>query len=685
MAPMKNLPRLLALILITPLIGWAESSFDSLLQPAFNDHCVKCHGKDDKVKGKVNLLDVKNIEDLLLQPELLEDMIVALEDREMPPEKEPPLKPELRQNLLKELRTLFKQSVAQNGFAPTPIRRMNRFQYNNAVVDLLDLDRGIFPLVERLMRRQSDYFHPEKGTMPDEVRVSCRPLSKDRDGERAEGFFGVAAFPQDLRAEHGYDNRADHLTLSPLLMESFLRLSQTIVESTDLNPRECGRWNAVFEAPPEASVSTQLRERIAKLLRHAWRRPVDPETLDRFVAFAESELKQGANFTDAMKTMVGAAIASPDFIYLYDTSLEPGTGEVDDFELASRLSFFLWSSIPDAILLDLAEAGTLSEPETLNAQLDRMLNDPRMARFCESFPSQWLQLDRLITAVPDPVKFANFYFHGDSYKASMHMMMEPLLLFETVFIENRSIMDLLDADFTWTSDVLTSAYAGLNIAKRREVVDMNFTRVPVENPHRGGVITTAAVLTMTSSPLRTQPISRGAWVNTVIFNDPPEPPPADVPPLPEADEEQRKKFTLRERLEDHRKREDCASCHDQLDPRGFALENYGPTGVWRDQYENGRDVDPSGRLFNKYDFKSTLEFKYLLLKEKRRFHRGFSAHLLSYALGRELSAADSPALDRITESALAGEDGLRDLLKQVALSEPFHHKNTAAGEPKHEN
>ncbi len=670
----------------------AEDAFSSVIRPAFSAHCVKCHGTADKIRGEVNLLSLENSSDLLSQPDLIDAVITVLEDRQMPPEKEPPLKDATRRTMISHLKVMLKQSLAARGVNRTPIRRMNRFQYNNAVVDLLELDRDIFPLPEKLMRRYTDYFRPEAGKMPPEVRVASRPLGKDVDGARAEGFMGVAAFPQDLRAEHGYDNRADHLTLSPLLMESFLRLSQTIVESRDLKPAECRSWDSFFMPPADlppaneekgdaertAATVRVIRARLAKFLRRAFRHPVDQQTLDRFVSFAANNLKSGASFTDTMKTVAGATIASPDFLYLYNTDGQAqqtpkapkAAQRLDDFELASRLSFFLWSSIPDHRLLDLAAAGKLSEPATLNAQLDRMLTDRRMVRFCDSFPGQWLQLDRLISSIPDKQKFAYFYF-SQPYRASMHMMLEPLLLFETVYLENRSVMELLAPEFTWQSKVLQSAYQGNSNAGRREVKILNFKRVPLTDPRWGGVITNAAVLTMTSSPTRTQPITRGAWVNTVIFNDPPDPPPADVPALPEADEEQLKKLTLRERFEAHRKRADCAACHRKIDPLGFALENYGPTGVWRDKYENGRLVDPSGTLFNQHEFKTALEFKQSLLKEKRRFIRGFAAHLLTYALGRELGVADSLTLDGITADAMAGEDRVRTMLKRIALSEPF--------------
>ena len=298
-----------------------------------------------------------------------------------------------------------------------------------------------------------------------------------------------------------------------------------------------------------------------------------------------------------------------------------------------------------------------------------MLNDHKSSRFCDNFPAQWLQLDRLITSVPDPKKFPYFYL-VDGYRSSMHMMPEPLLLFETIFIEDRSIIELLDPKYTWENAMLKANYEG-HAKAGHDVVTQLFTRVPLSDPRRGGVISNAAVMTMTATPTRTQPITRGAWINAVIFNDPPEPPPADIPPLPEDDSEVLAKLTIRERLAAHRERKDCAGCHNKIDPMGFAMENYGPTGVWRDKYENGRDVDVSGVLFNQHEFKTFLEFKEIIVKEKERFVRGFISHLLSYALSRELGPRDSPALDEMTTRRLSGEDSMRAVLKSIAMSDPF--------------
>jgi hypothetical protein len=662
----------------------AQDIFPAVIRPLLATHCIKCHGQQKKVEGKVNLFRLDSSRDLLRKPDLLPAMIRVIENGDMPPEDEPQLERTTRQSMLTHLKAISTQAVQSRGFIHTPIRRMNRFQYNNAVVDLLDLKRDIFALPEKLMRRYTNYFDPTSGSMPAEVRVQNRPLGKDVDGARAEGFIGVGPFPQDLRAEHGYDNRADHLTLSPLLMESFLRLSHSVVDSRDLKPAECHSWDSFFTLPADPdtddpSIKDQvrvIRERLQPFLRRAFRMPVDPNTLNRFVAFAEKELQSGASFTDTMKTLAGVTIASPEFLYLYNTTTDSKTGSTRSgrshhFDLASRLSFFLWGSIPDDTLLDLAEAGTLSDPAVLGQQVDRMLRDQRMIRFCDSFPGQWLQLDRLISSIPDKQKFPYFYFQS-AYRSSMHMMLEPLLLFDTVYLEDRSVMDFLDPDFSWHSDVLSAAYRGQ--VNKRDVQVLIFKRIPMTDPRWGGVITNAAVMTMTSSPVRTQPITRGAWLNTVIFNDPPEPPPADVPPLPEADEEALARFTLRERFEQHRERADCAACHRTIDPLGFALENYGPTGLWRDKYENGRSVDPAGTLFNRHEFTTAIEFKQILLKEKHRFLRGFAAHLLSYSLGRELSAADSPTLDKIAARAMAGEDSLRDLLKMIAMSDPFRNR-----------
>ncbi len=656
-------------------------TFTKTIAPAIKTYCANCHGANDVIEGDVDLLSLRS-DNLADKVELIRDLIEVLDFEEMPPDDAVQPDPQHRNKLVAELKKILRAVVSKEiAFLPTPIRRMNRFQYNNAVTDLFDLKCNVFTLPERMMREHNGYFQPASGKMADVVTVGSRPLGKSQMIERR--LAGVAAFPQDLRAEHGFDNRGDHLSLSPLLMESFLKLGQSITHSPDFVPENVGIWKIFFAVPPEgADNSAEARSRLAWFLRRAFRQPVDRELLDRYVDFVAKRLAADVEFPDAMKSVAAATIASPRFLYLYDKS---GSGDgaqaIDDFELASRLSFFLWGSIPDSTLLDLAEAGDLKQPAVLDAQVERLLQDRKLKRFCDSFPSQWLQLERIISSTPDQEKYPDFYFL--KYRDSMHMMLEPLLLFETVLIENLPITQFIDSDFTYRSRLLEDAYGEL----ASEEVDgkkpggavevLKFHRVPVSDRRNGGMITNAAVMTMTSGPERTKPITRGAWVAGVIFNNPPEPPPADIPPLDEKPPEKEAHLTLRERVTMHRERADCRGCHEKIDPLGFALENYDAVGVWRDKYENDRKIDMAGTLFRKHRFTSVVEFKDAILAEHDRFARGFAAHVLSFALARELGAADQPALDKIARATAADDYKIKTLIKQVILSEPFQTKTNS--------
>jgi len=425
----------------------------------------------------------------------------------------------------------------------------------------------------------------------------------------------------------------------------------------------------------------EARSRLEPFLGRAFRRPVNAGLLDRYSQFVGQQLDAGVGFTDAMKSVAAATISSPRFLYLYDKGGEGnGLEPVDGHELASRLSFFLWGSLPDPTLTELAESGELLQPEILEQQIDRMLKDRKIKRFCDSFPAQWLQLDRIISSLPNEEKYPGFYFL--KYRDSMHMMLEPLLLFETVLIENLPVTQLVDSDFTYRSSVLQEAYRDLGSQPLKGgktgagVTVLTFSRVPVEDRRNGGVITNAAVMTMTSGPDRTQPITRGAWIASVIFNDPPKPPPADVPPLGEKPTQEEAKLTLRERLSLHRERADCKGCHEQIDPLGFALENYNAIGVWREQYENGRDIDPAGQLFREHAFDSVVEFKDAILAEKDRFTRALAAHLMAFGLARPLGPGDQVALDQIVEKTVADDYRMQTLIKQVILSQPFRSKSS---------
>ena len=392
-------------------------------------HCVACHGEGGEVNGGFDLNMFPTTADLQAKPAQLWKIVEAVRDQEMPPPGETELQLAVRQKLVAELDALLTESVRHHAVPPrTPVRRMNRLQYGSAVVDLLDLKVELFSLPERIVRDYSGYFQPASGRMPDLVKVGNRPLGKSQ--LIAPRLSGVVPFPQDPKASNGFDNRADLLTISPILMESFLELSRSIFESPDFKARTCGKWVAYFLPPPKAEpIDRALYKRLRALLTHAFRRPVDERTLARYVAYATERMQAGDDFTTAMKTTASAALASPQFLYLYDGAT---TGDrpqpLDEYELASRVSFFLWSSGPDDALLADAGAGKLHDSAVLAGHAERMMNDPRMKRFCDAFAAQWLKIEHLVSSEPDRKLFPDFYKFGiqtSAQRGSVHVFVQP--------------------------------------------------------------------------------------------------------------------------------------------------------------------------------------------------------------------------------------------------------------------
>ena len=653
------------------------------LQAALKQHCVRCHG-DKKTEAEINFVKAfaSKPHGIGSDLNLLEKMIKALSSREMPPEDQKQPSEAQRQRWIAELKAILKTRLeTQPGFARVPMRRMNRVEYNNAVKDLFQLSRDPFALPERTVRDIGGYFKPASGKMPNVLVVGNRAMGKSQFIGTGNTLPGVAAFPKDNRAEHGFNNRGDHLSLSPVLLESFFALSQSILNSREF-PTRAGNWKTLFVAPAGLSgdkLKDEGKRRLKAFLRRAFRRDVPERVVALYQKRFLHKLSAGETFTSSMKATIAAALVSPRFLYVYAGSgdNQSKTQSLDEFELASRLSFFLWRSIPDDTLLDLAAQKKLSDPKVLSAQVDRMLNDPRIKNFCDSFALQWLKLDQMVAAVPDNKRFRPYYFGGATkmvYMVGMHMMLEPLLVFETVLIENRPIMELIDSDFTYRSEMLNRWYGRDKRRGRMEVIGIRFRRMPLKDRRWGGVITNAAVMTMTSSPLRTKPITRGAWLVSTIFNDPPKPPPPNVPKIEESDDKLRKQgLTLRNQLKAHVTDPNCAGCHKKIDPLGFALENYDPVGRWRDKYRTDLPVDSSGKLFNRHAFKGIVGFKDAILAEKPRFARAFSGHLLSYALGRKLDARDGPSLDGIVANSRKGPLPVPDD-DQTGRPQPGFHK-----------
>ena len=439
--PGRTYPRLIAATLATILLssaaslaagGTDEAAFESFLKPLLAEHCVKCHG-GEKTKGKVNLKEISTSGHLLAKPKLLKEMLEAVDAYDMPPEDEPEIPEPRRQQLVTTLKAMLRKAAAGGaGQDQVRIRRLNRFQYNNTVRDLFRLNRDVFALPEKLMTRHSDYLKPGAEQMPEKVEVACHSLSPD------PGLRGVRAFPKDLRAAHGYDNQANQLSLSPLLLDSFLRLSVSIIESPDFNENTVGIWKDFFRPPDDGDLRTEIRKRLENFLLLAFRSAIDAETLDRYTDYTFSKTQQGLSYTDAMKKAASAVLSSPRFLLRYGSTV----GGKDLFVVASNLSFFLWNSGPDLELLKLAESG---EPAALGAfrqTCDRMMEDPKIERFLDTFPSQWMQLENLLGVTPDP-KLAKLFNVDKNSPASIQMILEPLLLFDAMFLENRPVIELI--------------------------------------------------------------------------------------------------------------------------------------------------------------------------------------------------------------------------------------------------
>ena len=476
---------------------------DFSIEDTFKTHCVECHGAKGKVKGEVNLLSFTKGKDIKSDPELLQTVLEVIDFGEMPPEENQPIDKTERKMIVSELKKLLEESLsgAKEEWVNAPIRRMTRFQYANAVKDLLDLKVEVFPLPEKMMRDRSGYFKPASGKMPAKMTVSSRALGKS--GLIEPRMDGVAPFPQDLRAEHGYDTQGDHLSLSPLLMEDFFRLSRSIVKSPSFNEKNVGSWKKYFGEPKkDVYRMNELNTRLRSLLTLAFRRPVEDQTFRKYFSYAKKQINQGLGMGDVMKEVLSAILASPHFLYLYDRAGKESDKPLpnQNLDLASRLSFFLWGSLPDEELLQTAKKGVLVEEEQLSKQVDRLLNDNKLKRFCDSFPTQWLQLDRIISAVPDEKKYRDFYYAAPLYRTTMDMMMEPLLLFETVLIEDRSVLELIDSNYTFRSPRLRKWYGEEPKGKLGGPVSIPFARQLVEDRRHGGLITNGAVMTMTSGP-----------------------------------------------------------------------------------------------------------------------------------------------------------------------------------------
>jgi mono/diheme cytochrome c family protein len=423
-----------------------------------------------------------------------------------------------------------------------------------------------------------------------------------------------------------------------------------------------------FESPNKNDEKKYSREILKKFMARAWRRPVKDEDVALYSDLFSKYRPEFTSFEETIIEVLATVLAAPEFLYLIQRDSGDqanGSTTVSNFELASRLSFFLWSSIPDAPLLELALEGTLKNPEVLHSQIKRMLVDSRSQRFSQNFMEQWLGLEALETVIIDQTKFKGY---DDLFKENI--LKEPLTFFEEVLKKNRSIMDFLHSDYLMINEALARHY-GIP-----EVYGQEFRKVAVgPESNRGGLLTTAAVMTMNSTGVDSNPLKRGIWLLERILYDPPPPPPPNVPEVDLTDP-RILSMTQKERMADHRNQAACRSCHAKIDPWGIALENYDAIGSYRTTIKD-KPVDATAVLYNRQKLDGVGSMKdYLLAKRQDQFARAMVHKLSSYALGRPISFSDRGEIDKMTQELRESGDGLKDLVSIIIRSELFSSKIT---------
>ena len=655
-----------------------DDMFQQKVRPFLKTYCLECHSGADG-EGEIDLAKFGGQADVDHDLETWSQVLHQLEDGSMPPEDaKQPGKREIH-----EIKTWILSSLESGASSNQPLgrlRRLNRVEYENTIRDLFRLTRLCFNNPARIVQT-NDYFQAATGRMPRYVLAVSYFYNSHR---RHSDLPGVSNLPVDPPVEHGFANDQEALSLSPLLMENYLEIATSMLDNTEF-AQISDLWDPMFKAPDSATQEQKIQqghEQIELFLPRAFRRPVNADEVVRYQQLFDVELAESDSYTEAMKTTASAVLVSPSFLFRDEFLLAPGSRrsaherELDrNYAMANRLSYFLWGSMPDDQLFQAARERRLTKPKYLARQVDRMMDDSKIKSLSTDFGMQWLKVQKAASALPDKTRFPDYYKDMETMPPpAVSMMIEQLLFFEAVMVENRSIEEFIASDFAFLNRQLMDWYqvkpqAVLGYSPPFENFE-DFFRIKWPNNHRGGVISSGAMLISTATTTRTSPVYRGAWILDVIFNSPPPPAPADVPPLEPAERQGLIKLNVRDKLAQHREDPACASCHDRIDPMGFALESFDAVGRWRNKYETGDKIDSSGEI-NGEKFEGAARFKNVILRDKSRFARAFIEHTMKYALGRQLHYSDIPVIQRMTEQVIKQDCRFRTVIKQVVLSEPF--------------
>jgi hypothetical protein len=594
----------------------AKKSFKEVVTPFVDTYCSRCHG-EKKQKGGINFAPALKKPGETASSKQWRRAVAKVKTHDMPPDTADKFPTdEERQKFLDGISKIKFLSSKDPG--PFVIRRLTKVEYGNSLHDLLGVDAAV------------------AAELPDEV-------------------FG-----------EGYLN-----TLSPLQSEQYLAIANEALDRV-LGPKD-GQPSRIQKklfgkTPGGGADEREAARKVARTLaRSAYRRPPSEEEVDVLMRVFDLARENKLAYPEALRLMLKAVLVSPQFLFITPVvEVESGRTIVplDDYQLACRLSYLLWATMPDAELSELADRGKLHEPAVLKAQTKRLLEDPRSRALFDGFGAQWLGLEGLKSKTFDTAKFPQM-----TGAMRLAMYEEARRFFESVVRENRSVVSLVDSDYTFLNGTLSELY-GLD----EKVSGSQWRKVKLTDANRGGILGMPGILAVTSFPNRTSPVKRGVWVLEHVLGEHVPPPPPNVPPLEQQEQKAVANLTLRQRTELHRKDAVCASCHKTLDPIGFGLENFDAIGRWRDHDDSGGAIDAVGELPDGKHFASPKELKAIIAGRSDQLARNLTEKLLAYALCRQLEGYDEIVVDDLM--ATTAKDGYRmqTLITEIVTSYPFTHR-----------
>jgi hypothetical protein len=597
----------------------AQTEYSAGEAQAFvKQYCAGCH-RGRSPAGKLDLTRSGVMKGPAGDPETWIKMVERVRDSVMPPSGA--LAPEkmVRESFVSWADQAVRTAVCGSGPLPGParMRRLNRNEYAATMRDLLNIH-----------------------------------------------FNAGHALPADGAGGEGFDNAAETLFISPLHAEKYLEAAKQALAYGAKDPRSRAAF-LIAQPGPETTPEQAAQKILERFLPRAFRRPAAPGEFEEYMALFRAAQKRNQNFDESILYALQGVLISPYFLFRVE---EPNAAraprEVSSYEMASRLSYFLWASMPDQQLFDLAAKDALRDAAVLTEQVARMLKDAKTRDFAEQFVEQWLGTRELGRDIKPDEKLFPEYYDAELQSAIRH---EPFLFFQELLAGDLSLLNLLDSKFTILNNKLQRHY-------RLEVKGTNQQPKRIDLPEgsrRGGLLGMAAVHAVSSYPHRTSPVLRGKWILESLLGTPPPPPPPNVPEL---DQQQAvEPRTLREKLELHRRNAACAACHARIDPLGFALENYDVLGRWREE-EAGKPIDTRGQLPDGTQLEGPGQLKAALLDRKEIVMRNLAGKMLAYALGRGLNLEDSCTVDHIMDELARNDYRAQTLIRAIVLSVPFRYR-----------